>query len=137
MMDAYDLDLNLLSVADCLRSPIFNVVDDYEMLNTWVLHEYLDTASTLDTYTVGAYALTTSQGSDTRSQAGTVLGMDESQDNALDTSGTDWCHGWLNESEEEEEEGAQEEEGTVLGMDNALNMLRVQTDATVDWDQNE
>jgi hypothetical protein len=38
----------------------------------------------------------------------------------------------LNESEEEEEEGSQEEEDTVLGMDNALNMLRVQTDATVD-----
>ena len=69
---------------------IFNVFyDDDEWLNAWVLHEYVDTASTLDTYTIGVYDVTTSQGSDTLSQAGTVLGMDEWQDDVLDTLGTD------------------------------------------------
>ena len=48
-MDAYDLELNLLFVADCLRSPILNDIDNDERLNAWVLHEYVDTASTLDT----------------------------------------------------------------------------------------
>ena len=62
---------------------------DYERLNSWVLHEYVDTASTLDTYTMEAYDVTTSQGSDSLSQAGTVLGMDEWQDYVLDTLGTD------------------------------------------------
>jgi hypothetical protein len=88
-MDAYDLELNLLFVADCLLSPILNVIDNDKQLNAWVLHEYVDTASTLDTYTIGAYAVTTSQGSDTLSQAGTVLGMDESQDNVLDPLDSD------------------------------------------------
>ena len=69
---------------------IFNVFyDDDKWLNAWVLHEYVDTASTLDTYTIGVYGVTTSQGSDTLSQAGTVLGMDEWQDDVLDTLGTD------------------------------------------------
>ena len=62
---------------------------DDKRSNPWVLHEYVDTASTLDTYTIGPYDVTTSQGSDTLSQAGTVLGMDEWQDYVLDTLGTD------------------------------------------------
>jgi hypothetical protein len=68
---------------------IFNVFDDDERWNAWVLHEYVDTASTIDTYTMEVYDVTTSQGSDTLSQAGTVLGMDEWQDYVLDTLGTD------------------------------------------------
>ncbi len=70
-MDALDLDLDLLLAA-------VNVFEKNEGgLNAWILHEYIDTASTFDEYTIGLAATTSnSQDLDTLSQACTVLGMD-------------------------------------------------------------